>query len=293
MTTETLLSILELRKAFTMRGRKDGLRELVAVDGVSFKLRETESLAVVGESGSGKSTLARMIVGLELPSSGEIFVNGRAQRGSLSRKTASRRAWARNVQMVFQDPYSSFDPRQRIDDAISETLDLHFRLTDATRQRRILELLENVGLDAERSACRPGRLSGGERQRAALARALAIEPKILILDEAVAALDVSIQAQIINLLQELKERTDVAYLFLTHDLAVSRQITDEMIVMRDGRIIERGSTKQVLDRPQQSYTKRLLDSVPRPGWTPDPADKLAVREAKQAGPVQTYPGSAS
>jgi ABC-type glutathione transport system ATPase component len=170
--------------------------------------------------------------------------------------------------MVFQDPYSSFDPRQRIADSIQAVLRLHFELAVEERELRVAHLLEQVGLDERRGRMLPRGLSGGERQRAAIARALAVEPKLVILDEAVAALDVSIQAQILNLLADLRAQGEVSYMLLTHDLAVVRQVADEVIVMRDGQIVERGPTGAILDDPQHAYTQLLLSCVPRKGWKP-------------------------
>jgi ABC-type microcin C transport system duplicated ATPase subunit YejF len=170
--------------------------------------------------------------------------------------------------MVFQDPYSSLNPRQRVKDAISEVLRVHFDLSNADRAKRVASLLEQVGLEPSQGDAYPRHLSGGQRQRVTIARALALEPQLLILDEAVAALDVSVQAQVINLLDDLRQQTGVTYLFVSHDLAVVRQVTDETIVLRNGRIVEHGSTEDILTDPQQEYTKALLAAIPKPGWRP-------------------------
>ncbi|MGW2397307.1 ABC transporter ATP-binding protein [Kitasatospora sp. NPDC001664] len=249
--------------------------EVQAVDNVSFTLAEGGSLGIVGESGSGKTTSARIVVGLERADSGRVLVNGRDRMAAGARGKAGRLARAREVQMVFQDPYLSLDPRCTVGSALTETLKLHF--PEADHRSRIEELLEQVGLGAREASALPRQLSGGQRQRVAIARALAVEPAVLVLDEAVAALDVSVQAQILNLLAEIRERTGIGYLFITHDLGVVRCVTEDVIVMRQGRIVEQGRTAEVLARPQHPYTQLLLDSVPRPGW--DPKAIAAARRA--------------
>jgi ABC-type glutathione transport system ATPase component len=186
-----------------------------------------------------------------------------------------RRQRGRIIQMVFQDPYTSLDPRQRVGDTLDEILKFHFSHSPARRRKRITELLESVGLAQGQMTVLPRELSGGQRQRVAIIRALAAEPKVLVLDEHVAALDVSIQAQIINLLADIRERTGVAYLVISHDLAVIRHSTDEALVMQHGQLVESGPTTQVLDRPRHPYTQRLRAAVPRPGWRP----RLSLREA--------------
>jgi ABC-type glutathione transport system ATPase component len=170
--------------------------------------------------------------------------------------------------MVFQDPYSSLNPRQTVGACVEEAIREQFPLPRAQRRYRVMELLDRVGLDARHATALPGRLSGGQRQRVAIARALAVEPRLLILDEAVSALDVSVQAQVINLLIELRTSMDVAFLFVSHDLGVVRQISDHCVVMHRGRIVEAGATVDVLDRPEHEYTRRLLSAIPRPGWRP-------------------------
>ncbi|MFE5795597.1 ABC transporter ATP-binding protein [Streptomyces sp. NPDC056503] len=246
---------------------------VAAVDDVSFVLPEGGSLGIVGESGSGKTTTARIVVGLERADAGEVRVRGRDRTAGRGR--AGRLARAREVQMVFQDPYLSLDPRTSVEQVLRETLRLHFPGTD--HDRRVRELLDQVGLGTRAADARPRQLSGGQRQRVALARALAVEPAVLVLDEAVAALDVSVQAQILNLLADIRERTRIGYLFITHDLGVVRHVTDDVIVMRRGRVVEAGRTSEVLAAPEHPYTRLLLESVPRPGW--DPAAIAAARRA--------------
>ena len=249
----------------------EGLRKVfgstVAVDDVSFSLPEGGSLAIVGESGSGKTTIARMIVGLERPSAGTIRACGE-DRSTPARTTRDRRRRGREVQIVFQDPYTSLDPRQTVEATIDEVLRLHHGWPADRRRKRIGELAELVGMDSRQVRALPRALSGGQRQRVAIARALAAEPRVLILDESVAALDVSIQAQVLNLLADIHDETDVSYLCISHDLAVVRQLTQETVVMWRGKIVERGPTARVLDDPSHEYTQRLRASVPRPGWKP-------------------------
>lgn len=263
-----LLRLDNLRKVFHVRasgGEPAG--ELVAVDDVTFALSPGGSLAVVGESGSGKTTVARMVAGLEIPTSGSIVLDGTPSDPAHAERGA-RKARARQVQMVFQDPYTSLDPKQTIEAAIDEVLRAHFPWDADRRRERVAQLLDQVGLDQRQAGARPRALSGGQRQRAAIARALALEPRLLILDEAVAALDVSVQAQIINLLADLRAETGVAFLFISHDLGVVRQVSDDCVVMHRGRVVEAGGTAAILDDPHDPYTQTLLSAVPRPGWIP-------------------------
>ena len=262
--TAQQLSVRDLRKEFS-RGRRAS--PFIAVDGVSFDVEKGTSLAIVGESGSGKTTAVRMIAGLETPTSGSLHLDG-APLAPAGGRVAARLARARSIQMVFQDPYSSLDPRQAIGDGLEEILRLHGLADRDTHADIALEQLQRVGLDTRHLTMRPTSLSGGQRQRVAIARALAINPEILIFDEAVAALDVSIQAQILNLLNDLRTKNEVTYVFVTHDLAVAQQVSDDVIVMHRGRVVEAGSTDAVLADPQADYTRRLLDAIPRRGWTP-------------------------
>ncbi|MFF2573500.1 ABC transporter ATP-binding protein [Streptomyces sp. NPDC058084] len=256
-TAENVLVVKGLRRTFGA---------VRAVDDVSFALPPGGSLGIVGESGSGKTTTARIVVGLERADEGEVLVRGRS-RTVRGRGRAHRLARAREVQMVFQDPLLSLDPRTSVEAALRETLRLHFPDRDHTG--RIRELLDQVGLGTHAAQALPRQLSGGQRQRVAIARALAVEPAVLVLDEAVAALDVSVQAQILNLLADIREQTSIGYLFITHDLGVVRCVTDEVVVMRHGAVVEAGATAEVLAAPRHPYTRLLLDSVPRPGWDPE------------------------
>lgn len=261
--------------------------EVTAVDDVSFSMAPGDSVAVVGESGSGKTTVARMITGLIRPSAGTVVACG-VDRSLPARSLRERRDRARQVQMVFQDPYSSLDPRYTAARTIEEAVQLHpNRRSAQERRRRVDELGELVGLGPKQLSALPVELSGGQRQRIAIARALAVEPRVLVLDEPVAALDVSIQAQVLNLLTDIREETGISYLFISHDLAVVRHVTDNLLVMRKGQVVERGKTIEVLSNPQHSYTQLLLASVPRPGWRPTrsftPSDGSAHGAATTSG----------
>jgi len=257
----------------------EGLRKeygpLVAVDDVGFSVPEGGSLAIVGESGSGKTTVARMIVGLERPTSGTIRACGQ-DRSTPARSRGDRRRRGREVQIVFQDPYTSLDPRQTMEQAIDEVLRLHRGWPSDRRRQRVRELADLVGLDDRQTRALPRALSGGQRQRVAIARALAAEPRVLILDESVAALDVSIQAQVLNLLADIHDATSISFVLISHDLAVVRQLTEQIIVMWRGRVVEHGQTAEVLDHPQNDYTRLLRSSVPRPGWKPERRIPLAA-----------------
>jgi ABC-type glutathione transport system ATPase component len=240
--------------------------DLVAASDVSFELPESGSIGIVGESGSGKTTVAKILVGLERATSGKIEVDG--QDWSMPAKNSrERRERAKYLQIVFQDPYSSLDPRQTIGSALREALTVSGKPSDEA-EKLASELADLVGLPDRILDFTPAKLSGGQRQRAAIARALASKPKGLILDESVAALDVSIQAQILNLLMDIREQTGIAYILVSHDLAVVRHFADSVLVMKDGNVIERGQTEMVMEQPKHEYTKLLLASVPGPGWVP-------------------------
>jgi oligopeptide transport system ATP-binding protein len=263
----SVLEVHELRKVFPVRGADGSAEEIIAVDAVSLVVPASGSLALVGESGSGKTTIARVVAGLETATSGTVTICGE-NRSPGTHSRAARKRFARYVQMVFQDPYSSLDPSQSAAAAIDEVLKAHFDHAPGQRRERVSELLDQVGLDERQGAARPRALSGGQRQRVAIARALAAQPQLLILDEAVSALDVSVQAQVINLLAEIRASLDIAFLFVSHDLAVVRQISEQCVVMQRGNVVEAGSTSAILDAPQAEYTQRLIGAIPRPGWRP-------------------------
>jgi ABC-type glutathione transport system ATPase component len=249
-----------------------------AVDDVSFEVPPGGSLAIVGESGSGKTTIARMIVGLVAPTSGTIRACGHDRSHPVA-GASGRKARGRDVQIVFQDPYTSLDPRQSARDCVAEAVALHQTRTGRDPASRVDELFDMVGLGPSAARARPDQLSGGQRQRVAIARALAAEPQVLILDESVAALDVSIQAQVLNVLMDIRDSTGMSYLLISHDLAVVRQLCEDAIVLRKGRVVEAGPTCDVLDRPSHPYTRHLRASVPGPGWVlPTPGQNLIIDE---------------
>jgi oligopeptide transport system ATP-binding protein len=273
MTNAPVLSVKGLRKKYPSPVR--GGDPVVAVDNVSFDVFDDECLAIVGESGSGKTTVAKTVVGLESPTAGTITVNGE-RRGDAPTRHRDRVRWAGEVQYVFQDPYSSLNPRQRIRDVITTSVGIHQPDLDGAGRRAVARaLLDDVGLGEEFGERLPFELSGGQRQRVAIARALAANPRLVILDEAVAALDVSIQAQILNVLKDIRAHRPVSYLFITHDLAVVNQIADRVLVMEQGVVVEEGTTTQVLTEPSHEYTKTLVAAVPRAGWRPRRRAQLA------------------
>ena len=261
---ETILEIRNLVKHFEIGGGLFGGRPAVvkAVDGVSFAIRRGETLGLVGESGCGKTTTGRCILQLERPTSGEVIFEGR----DLTRLADSElRAVRRRVQVIFQDPYSSLNPRMTVGQIIAEPLAVHRIVPDRTaRAARVQELLRHAGLLPAMARRYPHELSGGQRQRVGIARALAMEPRLIICDEPVSALDVSIQAQIINLLEDLQAEFGLTYLFVAHDLSVVRHISDRVAVMYLGKIVEITDRKSLYEDPQHPYTKALLSAVPIP-----------------------------
>jgi peptide/nickel transport system ATP-binding protein len=265
MTTPAV-EVTGLRKTYRVRSGA-AFTDFVAVDDLTFTIPAGGALAIVGESGSGKTTTARLLTGQEPPSAGTITLCGEDWTG-VRRSSRARRHRGRLLQIVFQDPYTSLDPRQSVGAAIEEVLRLHTPLDRDGRRDRVTELARSVGLDARHCGLRPAAMSGGQRQRVAIAKALAASPSVLVLDEAVSALDVSIQAQVLNLLADIRRDTGVAFLFISHDLAVVRQICDDVLVLRRGRTVEFGRAADVLERPTHPYTQALLASVPRPGWRP-------------------------
>jgi len=251
------MSMLEVRGISVRYGF--GPTALKAVDDVSLDVAAGSVLGLVGESGSGKSTVARAIMGLVPTVAGTVAVAGKAVHGS-SRK--ARLARARDVQLIFQDPYSSLDPRMTISEILSEGLRVRGRLKGRQEQDRVVELLERVNLDASYRTRLARQLSGGQRQRVAIARALAAQPKLIIADEITSALDVSVQALILNLLRETRQREQLSMLFISHNLATVRYLSDDIAVMRHGRLVERAPAEQLIDAPQEEYTRALLAAVP-------------------------------
>ena len=271
---EVLLEVTDLVKHFS--GKRGALfnREddrVRAVDGVSFAVRLGETLGLVGESGCGKSTLCRAALQLTKPTSGSVRFEGREIAG-LSRR--AMRPLRSEMQMVFQDPYASLNPRKRIGQIIGYPLKLQGTASDGELRRRVQELLERVGLSPEHYDRYPHEFSGGQRQRIGIARALAVNPKLIVADEPVSALDVSIRAQIVNLLADLQEELGLTYVFVAHDIGVVRHVSDRIAVMHEGRIVEEGPADQVCERPADAYTKKLLAAVP----IPDPREARARRQ---------------
>jgi oligopeptide transport system ATP-binding protein len=259
---DPLLSVRGLKKHFVAsRVRWREGREVVrAVDGVSFELRASETLGLVGESGSGKTTTARLVLGLTDPTAGEIRFRGRSV-ADMDRQ--EWRSFRRSVQLVFQDPFSSLNPRMSVGSMLDEVLRVHRLAGDrAGRRARVARLLETVGLEEAHAARLPHEFSGGQRQRIGIARALAVEPELLVLDEPVSALDVSVRAQILNLLQSLQEELGLAYLLIAHDLAVVERVAHRVAVMYLGRIVEMGGARRVFASPQHPYTRALVSAIP-------------------------------
>ena len=283
--SNVLVATEQLTRDFTVGRGLGGGRTLRAVDEVTFDVRPGEILGVVGESGSGKSTLGRLLLHLIAPTSGRIVFDG-TDLSRLDRK--GLHAFRRRAQPIYQDPYSSLDPRWRIARTIREPLDA-FRLgTPAERDARVAELLEAVGLSARHGAARPHELSGGQRQRAAIAAALAPKPDLIVADEPVSALDVLVQAQILNLIASLQREFGLTIVFITHNLSVVEHLADRVAVMYLGRIVELGATADVLGAPQHPYTRALIDSIPHP----DPARRLELSPLRGEipSPIDPPPG---
>ncbi|MFF8783878.1 ABC transporter ATP-binding protein [Streptomyces sp. NPDC015125] len=272
--TEPLLEVRDLVKHFPLtRGVlfHKQVGAVRAVDGVSFDLHKGETLGIVGESGCGKSTVAKLLVGLERPTAGRIRYRGE-DLSTLSGRAL--RAVRRNIQMVFQDPYTSLNPRMTVGDIIGEPYEIHPEVAPkGDRRRKVRELLDVVGLNPEYINRYPHQFSGGQRQRIGIARGLALRPEIIVADEPVSALDVSVQAQVVNLLEQLQDEFDLSYVFIAHDLSVVRHISDRVAVMYLGRLAETGTDEQIYEHPTHPYTQALLSAVP----VPDP-DARSHRE---------------
>ena len=274
--TAPLLALDNVIKQFVVRRSLIGVATAVvqAVDGVSFHVQSGETLALVGESGCGKSTVGRLALGLIEPTSGNVLFEGRDLASLSARELRRSRAGA---QLIFQDPYSSLNPRMTVGEALAEPLLLHTPLSPVSRRARVADLLQLVGLRKEHAQRYPHEFSGGQRQRIAIARALAVEPKLVVCDEPVSALDVSIRSQILNLLKDLQQRLGLAYVFISHDLAVVKHIATRVAVMYLGRIVESAAAEELFARPRHPYTQALLSAVP----------VLSVRERRER---QLLPG---
>jgi peptide/nickel transport system ATP-binding protein/oligopeptide transport system ATP-binding protein len=265
---QELLKVNDLKQHFPIKGGMLGrtVNHVKAVDGVSFAIKEGETVSIVGESGCGKSTTGRAILRLDEPTSGEIEFQG---KDLLSISKSEMRKMRKDLQIIFQDPYASINPRQTVRQILYEAMEIQNAVPKKERENRIKELMDTVGLGPHQIDRYPHEFSGGQRQRIGIARALSVDPKLIVCDEAVSALDVSIQAQVINLLKKLQRELKLTYLFISHDLGVVRHISDRVIVMYLGRIVEIGDKKSVFDQSQHPYTKALLSAIP----VPDPANK--------------------
>jgi oligopeptide transport system ATP-binding protein len=275
---ETLLEVTDLVKHFPI---KSGLLfdrevdQVRAVDGISFSVKKGETLGLVGESGSGKSTACRAVLQLLKPTSGSVKFEGREIAGLRRRELRPLR---REMQMIFQDPYASLNPRKRVGQIVGDQLKIQKVASGSELRTRVEALLERVGLSPEHYNRFPHEFSGGQRQRIGIARALALEPKLIFCDEPVSALDVSIQAQIVNLLDDLQDEMGLTYVFVAHDIGVVRHIADRIAVMNHGKIVETGEADQVCEHPRDEYTKKLLAAVP----IADPRESAARRAERTA-----------
>ncbi|WP_208585872.1 ABC transporter ATP-binding protein [Gracilibacillus suaedae] len=268
VSQKELLKVNNLKQHFPIKGGILGrtVNHVKAVDDVTFDIYEGETLSVVGESGCGKSTTGRAILRLDEPTDGSIEFDG-VDLLSLSRRDMRKKR--KDLQVIFQDPYASLNPRQTVGKILTEAMAIQNAVPKEKRRERAIELLETVGLNADQIDRYPHEFSGGQRQRIGIARALSVDPKLIICDEAVSALDVSVQAQVLNLLKKLQREFNLTFLFIAHDLGVVRHISDRIIVMYLGKIVEIADKKSLFDNPQHPYTKALLSSIP----TPDPEVK--------------------
>ena len=286
--TEDLLKVRDLRKRFAVKGGifSRTVDQVHAVDGVSFDIGKGETLGLVGESGCGKSTTGRCILRLIEPSSGEIWFKG----ADVRRMDGDHlRALRRDMQIIFQDPYASLNPRLKVGAIIGEALTIHkLAPTQKAMEDRVVQLLETVGLQPDHMHRFPHEFSGGQRQRIGIARALAVEPKLIVCDEPVSALDVSIQAQVINLLEDLQEEFGLTYLFIAHDLSVVEHISTRVAVMYLGRVVEIAPSRELYDNPLHPYTEALLSAVPIPD--PTVKRKRIMLQGDVPNPIRPPPG---
>jgi oligopeptide/dipeptide ABC transporter ATP-binding protein len=271
---EALVSLTDVKKYYPVGSglfRKEN-KWLKAVDGVSLDVKKGETLGLVGESGCGKSTLGRMIVGLSEPTEGKVLFEG----SGLSLKGRQKRELGKKIQMVFQDPYASLNPRMSVANIIAEPLVLHKIGTGRERKKRVDELLERVGLTPGHGTRYPEEFSGGQRQRIGIARALALNPRLIVCDEPVSALDVSIQAQILNLLKDIQEELGLSYIFIAHGLQAVKHISDRIVVMYLGKVVEISETDPLFEKPLHPYTKALISAVPEPDPTIRDRDRIIL-----------------
>jgi oligopeptide transport system ATP-binding protein len=287
--SEYLLEVNHLAKFYRIKGKRltDPVQQLRAVDDVSFRLRRGEVLGVVGESGCGKSTMGNTIIRLLEPTRGEILFEGHDLAKMNRRELRQYRA---DIQMIFQDPFSSLDPRMRVFDIIAEPLRVHHAADGEELKRRVSELMEVVGLDASYAQRFPHEFSGGQRQRIGIARALAVNPEFIVCDEPVSALDVSIQAQVINMFDELQDKLGLTYLFIAHDLLVVRHISDRIAVMYLGKMVELADAKEIYDHPLHPYSQSLISAVPVPDPNIARANKRIVLKGDIPSPLKAPSG---
>jgi oligopeptide transport system ATP-binding protein len=259
--SEIILQANHLVKTYSQRSGRFGFgsTQIKALDDVSITLKAGSTLAVVGESGSGKSTLARCLLQLHPFDSGEVLFDG-VNLAGLDKEAL--RAMRKNLQMVFQDPFASLNPRMKVGEIVGEGLLIHSLGSSSEQKEKVQQMLERVGLEVADAQKYPHQFSGGQRQRIGIARALVLEPKVVVCDEPVSALDVSVQAQILLLLKELQQEMHLSYIFISHDLRVVRHIADEMVVMNQGKIVEQGKVVDIYNQPQQAYTQQLLNAIP-------------------------------
>jgi oligopeptide transport system ATP-binding protein len=278
-----IIKVMGLKKYFHLSGG----RVLKAIDGVSFSINEGETFGLVGESGCGKTTTGRVIVRLYEPSGGHIFYKG---KDSSKFSGSEGRQFCRETQMIFQDPYASLDPRTTVEDIVAEGIDVHRMYRGHKRRERVQELLEHVGLNREHAGRFPHEFSGGQRQRIGIARALASEPSFLICDEPISALDVSIQAQIVNLLIRLQKELKLTYLFIAHDLSMVKYISDRVGVMYLGSLAEIAPSSLLYAKPMHPYTQALLSAIPIPDPEAERARKRTILEGEVPSPINVKPG---
>lgn len=280
---ETLVQVKNLKKYFNVgKGRI-----LKAVDDVSFDIKKGETLGLVGESGCGKTTCGRTILNMYDATDGEVFFMGK-NIYTMGRK--HNKEFRKNAQIIFQDPYASLDPRMTVGDIISEGIDIHKVYKQSDKQNRIYDLLELVGLNKEHAGRFPHEFSGGQRQRIGIARSLAVEPKFIVCDEPISALDVSIQAQIVNLLMNLQDEFNLTYLFIAHDLSMVKHISDRVGVMYLGCMVELADSDELYNNPQHPYTKALLSAIPIPDPSYERSKKRILLEGEVPSPINPKPG---
>lgn len=276
MNNQPLLEVKNLKQYFPIKGGLLGrtVNHVKAVDDISFEVYEGETVSIVGESGCGKSTTGRAILRLDEPTAGEVNFDG---ENLLSLNKSKMRKKRKDLQIIFQDPYASLNPRQTVSQIIEEVFEIQNLVPRKDRRQKVIELLETVGIGAHQIDRYPHEFSGGQRQRIGIARALSVDPKLIICDEAVSALDVSIQAQVLNLLKELQRKFQLTYLFISHDLGVVRHISDRIIVMYLGKIVEISETNSLFENPQHPYTRALLSAIPSMNFEEEKKERIILK----------------